>query len=275
MPGAQQAGGAAARQFPPLPRRERAGLYLRERLPLWLQSRCAIEPKALGAMAVVLLVALGFGVYHFWSGRPQAVRAPQSEAAEASGPPGSQDPATDGKGRGTDLETPNGAAGAPSSAGAARGASGRRVVVDVAGKVKKPGVYRLRAGSRVADALKAAGGVRPGTDVSGLNRARVIADGEQVVAGGGASAAANGPRAGPTSGGGPGAHGAGPSGSPVSLNSATVEQLDGLPGVGPVLAKHILEFRDQHGGFRSIDQLRDVNGIGKSRFADLKPLVNP
>lgn len=122
----------------------------------------------------------------------------------------------------------------------------------------------------MADALRAAGGARPGVDITGLNRARVLLDGEQVVVG-----APPGPLvSGAPGGGGTGGRG-GPAAGPVSLNSATVEQLDTLPGVGPVLAQHILDYRAQHGGFRSIDELREVNGIGDRRFADLQPLVRP
>ncbi|MEU2957150.1 ComEA family DNA-binding protein, partial [Streptomyces xanthochromogenes] len=128
-------------------------------------------------------------------------------------------------------------------------------------------IYRLPNGSRVADALAAAGGVREGADLTGLNRARPLTDGEQVLAGVPGAAPA-GPGAG-TGGGGS----AGGAGGPVNLNSASVDQLDGLPGVGPVLAQHIVDYRAQHGGFRSVDELREVNGIGERRFDDLQPLV--
>jgi competence protein ComEA len=157
-------------------------------------------------------------------------------------------------------------------------------VVDVSGKVREPGVHRLPAGSRVADALKAAGGVRPGTDIGGLNRARFLVDGEQVVVGAPSAA-------GPGAAGVPGVPGAGVAGgsgsavvgpggavapvTPVALNTATLEQLDTLPGVGPVLAQHIIDHRSRHGGFRSVDELREVNGIGDRRFADLRNLVRP
>ncbi|WTY64128.1 ComEA family DNA-binding protein [Streptomyces sp. NBC_01410] len=223
--------------------RQRMRLAVRERLPLWLQLRCGLEPRALAALAVVLLLAAGFAVQHFWVGRPQTVRAPElvqqgavtPEPRTAPGPP-PPDPGPGG---------------------------GRIVVVDVSGKVRRPGVHRLPAGSRVADALRAAGGVRAGTDLTGLNRARVLMDGEQVVVGvavpSGLPATGSGP-------GAPGPAGAQPAG-PVSLNSATVEQLDTLPGVGPVLAQHIVDYRTQHGGFRSVDELREVNGIGDPTLA--------
>lgn len=142
----------------------------------------------------------------------------------------------------------------------------------MSGKVRRPGIQHLPSGSRVADALRAAGGVRTGADVTGLNRARVLTDGEQVLVGlPGVQAAAGGTAGG---GGGSGQVQDGPA-APVSLSTATVEQLDTLPGVGPVLAQHIIDYRTEHGGYRSVDELREVNGIGDRRFADLRPLVRP
>ncbi|MEE1928414.1 ComEA family DNA-binding protein [Streptomyces sp. TRM 70351] len=224
-------------------------LAVRERLPLWLQSRCAVEPRALAALLLVLLLAAGFGAYELWSGRPAPVPVP-----EATGPgPTAQPPPSTGP------EPPAG----PSPA-----AESGHVLVDVAGTVREPGVHRLRAGARVADALAAAGGVRPGTDTAGLNRARVLADGEHIVVGVTPTPVPAGPAP-------PGGTAAGGGSAVVSLNTATVEQLDTLPGIGPVLARQIVEHRTRHGGFRSVDDLRDVRGIGESRFADLAPRVTP
>jgi competence protein ComEA len=121
----------------------------------------------------------------------------------------------------------------------------------------------------VADALRAAGGVRPGVNTEGLNRARFLVDGEQVLVGAPVGAVAP---PGPAGEAASGPAGAGPA-APVSLNTATVDQLDSLPGVGPVLARHIIDYRTQHGGFRSVDELREVNGIGGRRFSDLRDLV--
>ncbi|QOV38379.1 ComEA family DNA-binding protein [Streptomyces ferrugineus] len=244
-------------------RRSRAGLALRERMPVWLQARCGLERRGVVALTVVLVVAAGFAVQHFWAGRAQSVRAPEvvRAAAQYGG----------GQGAGEEL---GGAAGAGAAATGAPGAVGTpvaEIVVDVSGKVREPGIHRLPAGSRVADALRAAGGVRPGTNTDGLNRARFLVDGEQVIVG--APAAVPGAAPGVGSGGA-----AVPDGAPaasVALNTATVEQLDTLPGVGPVLAQHIIDYRTQHGGFRSVDELREVNGIGDRRFADLRNLVRP
>ncbi|MFJ7590391.1 helix-hairpin-helix domain-containing protein [Streptomyces sp. NPDC097617] len=212
---------------------------MRERLPLWLQDRCEVRPRTVAAVAVVLVAAVGFAGQQFWWSRPRAVTAPAVVAPGAV-------PA---------------AAAAPAPAPAGPGGAAR-IVVDISGKVRDPGVRRLPAGSRVEDALAAAGGVRPGADTTGLNRARVLVDGEQVVVGIPAQLP-------------PGAPGVGPGTGPLSLGSATVAQLDGLPGVGPVLAQHIVDFRTARGGFRSVEELRQVDGIGERRFADLRALVRP
>jgi competence protein ComEA len=146
--------------------------------------------------------------------------------------------------------------------------SGSVVVVDVVGRVRRPGVYRLSAGARVTDAIAAAGGVAAGMDLTKINLARKVADGEQIAVGV-AGASNGGAQAGPGAG-----VGAGSSGSRVDLNTATLGQLDELPGVGPVLAQRILDWRTAHGRFDSVDQLQSVTGIGASKFADLRPLVS-
>jgi competence protein ComEA len=155
-------------------------------------------------------------------------------------------------------------------------------VVDVAGKVRHPGVYRLPPGARVQDAVTAAGGMAAGVDPVSVNLARRLTDGEQLVIGlpappepaiSGAGGAASRSGGGPAGSGGS-AGGGGPAGrGPVDLNTASVEQLDALPGVGPVLAQRILDWRSQHGRFDTVDQLSDVAGIGAAKLADLTPLV--
>jgi competence protein ComEA len=139
----------------------------------------------------------------------------------------------------------------------------KRVFVDVVGAVRRPGLYRLPEGARVADAVRRAGGPTPKAQLELVNLAALIADGEQVVVPrrGSAVAAAGG-------------SGATPSG-PVHLNSATVDQLDELPGVGPVTAQKIVDYRAAHGGFSSVDELDAVPGIGPARLADLRSLVAP
>ncbi|MET8285594.1 ComEA family DNA-binding protein [Streptomyces sp. NPDC005132] len=250
--------------------RHRAGLAVRERMPLWLQSRCGLERRSVAALGVLLVVAAVFAVQHFWAGRTQPVRAP--EAVRAVAPFGGKEEPEGGSGV---TEPSSAQPGGPAGAANTAGPAGTVIVVDVSGKVRSPGLQRLPAGSRVEDALRAAGGVRSGADTEGLNRARLLVDGEQVVVG------APAPVTAPVTGGGSLAGGAGAPGSgtapsaPVSLNTATVEQLDTLPGVGPVLAQHIVEYRTEHGGFHSVDELREVNGIGDRRFADLQNLVRP
>lgn len=145
-------------------RRERAGLALRDRVPMWVQARCGVERRSVLALAVLLVLAAALAAQHFWTGRTQNVSAPQVvreapvrvKAREAG----------DGSGS---VTTP--------------GSPGAQIVVDVGGKVRDPGIRRLPSGSRVADALKAAGGVRPGVRAEGLNRARFLVDGEQIVVG--------------------------------------------------------------------------------------------
>ncbi|GAA4046196.1 ComEA family DNA-binding protein [Nonomuraea soli] len=139
-------------------------------------------------------------------------------------------------------------------------ASVGQVIVHVAGKVRRPGVYTLAAGSRVADAVEAAGGVRQGagsgTVLGSVNLARRVVDGEQITVGLAATAAA------------------GAQGDPlVNLNTASPEQLEQLPGVGEVLAQRIAAFRDSHGGFQSVEQLRQVSGIGPRKFEEIRDKV--
>lgn len=187
--------------------RERAGLALRERMPLWLQARCGLERRSVLALSVVLVVAAAFAVQHFWTGRTQSVRPP--EVVRAAVPYGEQ-----GQGGRTEEER---GPGVPAGAAKATGAAGPpEIVVDVGGKVREPGIHRLPSGSRVADALRAAGGVKPGTNTDGLNRARFLVDGEQVVVGGPAPVAGTG--AGGTAAGGPagGAAGGAAPAAPVS-----------------------------------------------------------
>jgi len=147
------------------------------------------------------------------------------------------------------------------------------LVVDVQGKVRTPGLVRLPPGSRVADALAAAGGARPRADTSALNLARPLLDGEQVRVG---LEEVSGPLA---AGAAPpgGVAGAAPAPSapaaPLDLNAATFEQLQELPGVGPVLAQRIIDWRIQQGRFTAVEELQEVSGIGEVRYGELRDLV--
>jgi len=141
--------------------------------------------------------------------------------------------------------------------------SATTLFVNVVGAVRRPGLYRLKDGSRVADAVRRAGGPTPKAQIELLNLAARIADGEQIVV----------PRSG--IGAAFGVPGGGVPAGPVHLNSATLEQLDGLPGVGPVTAQKILDYRQQHGAFGSVDELDAISGIGPARLETLRGLVAP
>lgn len=249
--------------------RRRGSSSLAARMPPVLHGLLEFDRRTLAGLALLLVLAVGYAVQHFWAGRPRVVAVP------AGGPPvGAAGPVP-----GVHRARPDGAAPFPPFGSSARFAgpapsatatATATVVVDVAGKVRHPGLRTLPAGARVADALRAAGGPRPGTGTGALNLARVLSDGEQILVGVPGAARGGGQGAGAASGGGAGA---GPAGAPVDLNTATVEQLDTLPGVGPALARHIVEYRTAHSGFGSVDQLRQVSGIGERKYADLRPLV--
>ena len=139
-----------------------------------------------------------------------------------------------------------------------------RIYVHVVGAVRRPGLMTMSAGSRVADALRRAGGPAPRADLTAVNLAARLADGQQIVV----------PRAGAASAGGGSPPGAGsPPGGAVTgihLSTATAEQLDGVDGIGPTLAQRIIEYRDSHGDFRSLAELAQVDGIGEKRLAMLR-----
>lgn len=219
----------------------------------------AFDPGRRGvrALAVVAIVVVVVAALLAWRARPRV---------DPVAPPGI-DPAAAAASL-TDAATDTPAApGAKPSAAAA-------VVVAVGGKVRKPGLVELPPGARVADALRAAGGANPGVDVAPLNLARKVTDGELIMVGvtlppGAAPTAPAGVVSRPGAAGAPGQPGAGP----VNLNTATLADLDTLPGVGPVLAQRILEAREAQGGFRAVSDLRKVEGIGTARYEQLKDLV--
>jgi competence protein ComEA len=148
------------------------------------------------------------------------------------------------------------------------GAGGGRVVVHVAGAVHDPGVYRLPGDARVDDAVARAGGATRRADLGGLNLAARLEDGRQVLVPerarrGGGGGAAVAPSAGPAEG------------QPLNLNTATLEQLDTLSGIGPATAQKILDFREENGGFGSVEELGEIPGIGEKRLASLREKVTP
>ena len=214
-----------------------------------------INPGRRGLLAMAVVTVLTVLVAGGWvlAARPHPMLA---AATPDASPTGSVEPSL----------VPGGSLKSPRAGPAgSSGAGPTQLVVDVAGKVRKPGVYRLPPGARVDDAVRAAGGFLSGVDPVTVNLARKLLDGEQVligVPGPGAAGAGTGSAAAP-----------GAATGLLDLNAATLAQLDGLPGVGPVLAQHILDWRTEHGRFDSVDQLNGVSGIGDSKFADLKPLV--
>lgn len=141
---------------------------------------------------------------------------------------------------------------------------GGDVVVDVTGAVARPGVYRLPAGARVTDAVERAGGATDHAQLEAINLAARLADGQQVVV----------PKQGP--GGAPlGATAGATEEGPISLGTATVEQLDTIDGIGPVTAEDIVQFRDEHGGLSSVEQLDQVSGIGPATMESLRARLQP
>jgi competence protein ComEA len=158
---------------------------------------------------------------------------------------------------------PDAAAPAPPATIAVRPSGDGRVVVDVAGAVERPGVYRLPAGARVAAALERAGGATRRADLSQINRAAKVEDGRQILV------PVRAPR------GEPAVAQTGPAtaDAPINLNSATLEQLDTLDGVGPATAQKILDYREEHGGFGSVDELDQIPGIGEKRLAAMRERV--
>jgi competence protein ComEA len=213
---------------------------LADHLPATVRGgRVALSRPASVALAVVAAAAVALAVSFLW--RSHAVPAPLIAASSLPGRPSSS--------------TSSARAASPSAS---------VVVVDVAGKVHHPGVLRLPSGSRVVDALTAAGGTLRGVDLTGLNLARTLQDGEQVVVGVTAPAAAAGT--------GQGATGS-PTSGPIDLNSATLEQLETLPGIGPSLGQRIIDWRTAHGRFNTVAELREVSGIGDARYAVLAPRV--
>lgn len=159
---------------------------------------------------------------------------------------------------------------APASVKVGRGAAGGgggRAFVHVTGAVRRPGVYRVPSWARLDAAIRRAGGATPRADLQGVNLAAKVSDGQQVIVPARVSGAGAGTTAGP-----PGA-GAAAGTAPISLNAATVEQLDQLDGIGPATAQKILDWRKEHGGFGSVDDLRQISGIGPKRFESLKEKV--
>ena len=201
------------------------------------------RPAALG-IAVLAAAAVALGASYLW--RAHATPVPLDS-------------------HGGGIASTSTAASARSSSPAAS-AKPSLVVVDVAGKVRHPGVVRLPQGSRVVDAIAAAGGSLHGVDLTTLNLARTLAGWRA------GRRRSDGSRTTPTTGT-PSGTAPPTSTGPLDLNSATLEQLETLPGIGPALGQRIIDWRTAHGHFSTVDELREVSGIGDARFADLAPRV--
>lgn len=291
-------------------RRERPGLLT---LPESLRgARHEVSGRALlGVLAVVLVIAAVLGVRVALarsSAEPVPVEtvagsgsgawpAGVARAPSAAGPTGS--PAGSAPGSAAGAPGAGAASGAPAPGGAAPGAtptadatSAGTLVVHVVGEVNRPGVVRLTAGSRLADAVRRAGGLGRRADATSVNLARPVVDGEQIVvlargarpssaapgapaapaapgAAGGSASRPGAPAGAPGASGGPAAS----AGSPVDLNSADEATLDTLPGIGPVMARRIIEWRTQHGRFGSVEELGEIDGVGDKTLERLRPLV--
>jgi competence protein ComEA len=249
-----------------------------------LRRRCAerwrLDPGRRAAIAVglgVLVAALATGAWVL-AERPRSVAVSTNSAVAASA-------VGSGIGAGPAATASSALAGLSSSAPAAKSSSAPaavsssapgvaastadEVVVDVAGKVRRPGLYRLTTGARIDDAVRAAGGALAGVNLASLNLAARVVDGQQIRVGlpGATPAASASVATGATDGNTDAASG------PVNLNTATAEELQTLPGVGPVLAQHILDWRAAHGRFEAVDRLNDVPGIGEVKFAALRSRV--
>lgn len=234
---------AVAPVVPPLP-----GRHASRRLRV---GGLQLGPVHVAVVAVVAALAVGLAAW--WAVRDQARAVPVAPAThQSAGSPGTSEPLA------PVVSSDAGGSGASGGADA-----GEELVVDVAGKVRRPGIAVLPPGSRVVDALDAAGGARRGVDLTSLNLARPVVDGEQILVGVAPVAGVAGTVDAPAPGGA----------TLVNLNTADLAALDTLPGVGPVTADAILAWREANGAFTSVDELLEVDGIGEATLADLAPLV--
>lgn len=197
-------------------------------------ARADPGPRGTVVLCVVAVAAATLAAGVTWLSRPSVEPVPSAPVVVAGSPAPTADPST---------------------------STAADIVIAVVGQVVTPGLVTLPSGSRVADALAAAGGALPGADLAGINLARVLSDGEQVAVG----------VPGATDGGG-----AAPSGAStglVDLNAASEQELESLPGVGPVLAGRIVQWRTDNGGFGSVEELQEVDGIGPATFEELRDEV--
>ena len=302
-PGTEERGTAARHRRtgqPLIRRRDHTAEWARRRLPF-------PAPPASALIGIAVLVLIGAGVIHL-SGTGSAI--PQEEPAgvavsdgEAAGPEGGADGAGSdgaegadddgdlegGDGPGDSAQAPGEGAGAGRAGGGAESSGDRaatassaptELVVHVSGAVTSPGVVRLPPGARVDDALRAAGGATGDAELAAVNLARPVVDGEQIhvpvpgeepPAVAAPAPAEEGAPAGDATGAGDGAAGGGGAdGGLIDLNTASVAELDELPGVGPAIAQRIVDHREQNGPFESVDQLEEVSGIGPATLEKMR-----
>lgn len=229
-----------------------------------LVDRVRLTPAHLAVVS--LLVALGVGVAAWLVVRGQAEAVPVPSLPSAVEPLADVPQSTVASGVDGPVDGPVaiGTTGSPGPSGEAS-TPAAELTVDVAGKVRRPGIAVLPPGSRVVDALEAAGGARRGVDLTSLNLARPLVDGEQILVG------VTAPAGVPATVGDPGTSTAG--GALVNLNTADPAALETLPGVGPVTAGAIISWRDEHGGFSAVEELLEVDGIGDATLAQIAPHV--
>jgi competence protein ComEA len=257
-PQAMRPGRHAARDATP---GGRVSARVLDALPPTLRGRWGITAHHVTVVALLVASAMVLAAWWLLRAQPQPVDAVPVTATRQEAAPNASTRASAPE----EHEPADAGGGNPDRSAAAD------LVVHVAGKVKHPGIVTLPAGSRVIDALQEAGGPRRGVDLSTLNLARALADGEQLLVGVPGTASGRAGQA-PSPADSSGGSGAGP-GGPVNLNTATSAQLEELPGVGPVTAASILEWRDEHGHFSSVEELLEVSGIGEATLADLRDLV--
>ncbi|TCC32477.1 ComEA family DNA-binding protein [Kribbella sindirgiensis] len=245
-------------------------------------ARWTLTPRHIAVLAVLLVLGLTWAAWTFLKARPEplpdtrpsttttgsAVIRPTPNPGPAQTQPAANPSATNQPPATNQASGPNPTSGATQPPGDGTSSNPPPVVVHVAGKVRRPGLIRAPAGSRVADVLTLAGGPLRGVDLTTLNLARQVTDGEQIIVG---ATTQPPPPTQPSATAGPSPSSA-PT-APVNLNTATLDQLDALPGVGPVLAQRILDYRTQNGPFTTIDQLQEVPGVGPKKFDSLKPHV--
>lgn len=185
-----------------------------------------INPEQKRGLTILFALTIGLGGFYFLNSRPQAEPAVIQEIAPAI----------------TESAT-------------------ARLIINVAGKVKNPGVYQLPQGSRVVDAIEAAGKQLKGVDISDINLARILVDGEQILVGGSRIASGKAAPKKITAD------------NPLDINRASIAQLDTLPGIGPVTAQRIIDYRTKVGRINTVDELKKISGLGGAKFEEIKNLL--